>query len=156
MAYLKFNYKTLTQSPERINVISTKFGTEAEKFSDADLLKPVKLNPLGNGSFILCEEGDELEGWVDNIDAGGTEDGLSFGGAACGVRGFRVKAKLSGAGKVNDLVVAGAPTAVGTKLDGNLPVVKVGEPVLHRYRIMAVATNEANAVDGDTVVLELL
>src|SRR5678809_531870 len=113
---MKFNFRTLTHSPERLNVVSAKLGTDAlEKYTDADIGKPMKLGEEP-GCYVVAADGDEIEGFLDNIDAGGTTDGHVFGGVACGNRGFRVEAEFSGdAGKVGDLVVAAAQTAIGVK-----------------------------------------
>jgi len=148
-----FAFNVLTHSPERLNVISTKLGPDAAtKYSDADKRKAVKMGALAN--HVLCAADDELEGFIDSVDAA-TAGGFSFGGVARGNRGFRVEAQV-GAGQgatamaVGDLVVADAQLAVGTK---GLAQVKTGAPELHKYRVMTV---RGTGVAGDVVVLELL
>jgi hypothetical protein len=166
MAYMKFNFAALTHSPDRLNVISTKLGAaKGAAFTDSDVLKPMVLGTAGN--MVIAVEGDEIEGWLDNVDAGGTTDGFAFGGVACGTRGMRVEAQLVGTADVKDFVVAAAQEAVGTKAASGLGKVKVGvkavagttleSPANHKWRIIAVKTkNTASAVDGDIVVLELI
>lgn len=148
-----FEFNVLTHSPERLNVISTKLGPNANtKYSDKDKKKAVKMGTAAN--HVLCAAGDEIEGFIDSVDAA-TSGGFSFGGVARGNRGFRVDAQV-GAGQgatpmaVGDLVVADAQLAIGTT---GLPQVKTGAPTRHLWRVMNVrGTGEA----GDTVVLELL
>lgn len=148
-----FQFNVLTHSPERLNVISSKLGPDAAtKYTDKDVRKAVKVGDKAN--HVLCVAGDELEGFIDSVDAA-TAGGFAFGGVARGNRGFRVEAQV-GAGqgatpiKVRDLVVADDQLAVGTK---GLPVVKTGAPKAHLYRVLTV---RGNGLPGDKVVLELL
>ena len=155
---MKFNFVTLTHSPERLNVISAKLGTDAkEKYTDADVLKPMKLG-AEPGCFVVAADGDEIEGFLDNIDAGGTTDGHAFGGVACGNRGVRIEAEVVGTATVGGLVVAAAQEAIGTKAASGRGKVKAGTPATHKWRILANKTpRAAGAVQaGDIVVLELL
>lgn len=148
-----FTFNVLTHSPERLNVISSKLGPDAAtKYTDKDKRKAVKLGPVGN--HVLCVGGDELEGFIDSVDAA-TSGGFSFGGVARGNRGFRVEAQVGAnqgvtAMAVGDLVVADTQLAVGT---AGLPQVKTGAPATHKYRVMTV---RGTGLAGDTVVLELL
>lgn len=156
----KFAYALLTHSAERINVITTKLGsragTEIEnkaglgEYGDAEVKKAVKMGLVSN--YVHCADGDELEGFIDNIDSGGTADGFTLGGVAHPNGGFRVEAQVAaGAAQVavRDLVVAGAQLPVGTK---GLPQVKKGEPELFKYRIIRILTG--TGVPGDKVLLE--
>lgn len=156
---MKFNFRTLTHSPERLNVVSAKLGTDdLEKYTDSDIGKPMKLG-AEPGCFVVVADGDEIEGFLDNIDAGGTTDGHVFGGVACGTRGFRVEAEFSGTtGAVGDLVVAAAQSAIGVKAASGLGKVKGGTPTTHKWRIIANKTPRASAAvnAADIVVLELL
>ena len=155
---MKFNFVTLTHSPERLNVISAKLGTGAkEKYTDADVLKPMKLG-TEPGCFVVAADGDEIEGFLDTVDAGGTTDGHAFGGVACGNRGARIEAEVVGTATVGGLVVAAAQEAIGTKAASGRGKVKAGTPATHKWRILANKTpRAAGAVQaGDIVVLELL
>lgn len=149
---MNFSFNLLTHSPERLNVISTRLGTGGnDQWDDKELGKAVKLGTSSN--HIQCADGDEIEAIVDSIDSGGTSGGFTFGGVARGNRGFRAKAQI-GAGQadpvnVGDLVVADAQLAVGTK---GVAQVKVGEPVLNKWRILAIS---GTGVAGDQVVIEL-
>lgn len=154
---MKFDFVTLTHSPERINVVSAKLGaTKSEKWSDTDLGKAMKMGVAG-GNFEVAASGDDIEGVLDNVDAGGTTDGFVFGGVACGTRGFRIRAKATGVVALGATVLADAQEAVGTANDHKVPAVKAGDPVLHKWRMIANETNPANnAIAGDIIVLELL
>lgn len=147
-----FKFAVLSQNPERLNVISSKLGTGTIKYTDLDKKKAVKLGAFGN--HVLCVAGDEIDGFIDSVDAA-TAGGYTFGGVARGTRGFRVEAEVgSGHGStamvVGDYVVADAQLAVGTK---GLPKVKKGTPIVNRYRVMTVI---GDGLAGSTVVLELM
>lgn len=146
-----FEFKPLTHSPERLNVISTKLGANAAgKFTDMDIKKAVKMGPVGN--YLLCADGDELDGFVDNIDGGGTSGGFSFGGVARGNVGFRVEAQVAAGADAlafGDLVVAGAQLPLGTP---GLAQVKKGTPAIHKYRVINLYTGAG--APGTTVLLE--
>ncbi|MCY1361249.1 hypothetical protein D9M69_479090 [compost metagenome] len=148
-----FAFNVLTHSPERLNVISTKLGPDADtKYTDKDKKKAVKLGSAAN--HVFCAGGDEIEGFIDSIEVA-TEGGFSFGGVARGNRGFRVEAQIGvnqGAtpAAVGDLVVADVQLARGTV---GLPQVKTGTPARHLWRIMSV---RGTGAAGTVVVLELL
>jgi hypothetical protein len=157
----KFAFAVLTNDPNRLNVISTKLGSRVGttienkaglgEYSDAEIKKAVKLGTQNN--YLLCADGDELDAFVDNIDAGGTEDGWTFGGVARGNVGQRHEVQVaSGVATplvIGDLVVAGTQLPVGTK---GLAQVKKGTPALHKYRVMRILTG--TGVAGDKVLIE--
>lgn len=148
----EFRFRVLTTGPETLNVISSKLGPDAAtKYGTVDAKKAVKLGPVGN--HILCASGDEIDGFIDSVDAA-TQDGFSFGGVARGVRGLRVEAEVgpnqAAALVVGDFVVADDQLPPGTK---GLPRVKKGTPAVNRYRVMTV---DGTGLAGSTVVLELM
>lgn len=75
----KFQFSKLTADPNRLNVITAKLGSRAGnatelkaglgEYSDAEINKAVKLGPVSN--YLLCADGDEIDGIIDNIDSGG-------------------------------------------------------------------------------------
>lgn len=154
---MKFDFTTLTHDPERLNVVGTKLGaTTAEKYSDADLGKAMKMGTAG-GNHVACADGDEIEGILDNIDAGGTSDGFVFGGVARGMDGVRFLATATDAIDLKGLVVAAAQGAVGTSTAGKRTPVKAGAPETFKWRVIANVTNPGNnAVANDVVVIEKL
>lgn len=153
---IKFGFTALTQSPERLNVISTKLGaTTTDGITEKDIGKAMKLNLAIPGSHVFCEDGDDIEGFLDNIDAGGTEDGFVFGGVASGTRGMRAEVAFTGTLAVGDLVVAGVQPAIGTE---GLAVVKAGTPTLHKWRVIGSKPHRADnkLVAGDTAIIVLV
>lgn len=149
MADFKFN--VLTVLPERLNVIVAKLGAASgEAFTDKEIGKIVKMGAVSN--FVLASDGDELEGFVDNIDGGPTAGGFVVGGVARPDTGFRVEAQVA-AGVATplvfgDLVVAGAQLAKGTK---GLPQVRKGTPAIWKYKVIQVRSTGAA---GSLVLLE--
>ena len=145
----QFDFNLLTHSPERLNVISAKLGPNiATKYSDLDKKKAVKAQ--AGGRYVLCSDGDDLDGFIDSVEAA-TQDGFSFGGVARGNVGYRIEAQVAASVVTplvfGDLVVAAAQLAVGTK---GLAQVKKGTPAIHKYRVLRLTTGAA----GTTVLLE--
>lgn len=144
----QFDFNLLTHSPERLNVVSAKLGPDiATKYTDKDKKKAVKAQ--AGGRYVFCADGDDLDGFIDSVEAA-TQDGFSFGGVARGNVGFRYEAQVA-AGAANlvfgDLVVAGAQLPVGTK---GLAQVKKGAPAIHKYRVLRLTTG----APGSIVLLE--
>lgn len=158
----KFQFAVLTTDPNRLNVITAKLGARAGnavelksglgEYSDAEINKAVKLGPVSN--YILCADGDEIDGIIDNIDSGGTEDGFTLGGVARCNAGQRFDAVV-GAGSaqlaIDDLVVAAAQLPVGTA--GALQV-RDGSPTRHLWRVMRIV--EGTGAVGSKLVIEKL
>lgn len=150
---MKFNYRILTNNPERLNVISTKLGAaKTEVYTDNDRGKPMVMGKKGN--MVIAAVDAEIEGFLDNVDAGPTADGHIFGGVArCG-QGTRYEVELVGAADVLDFVVAAANEAVGVKATSGKGKVKAGTPTKHLWRIIAF-TNDAEAgVGGEIAIIE--
>ncbi|AUM59606.1 hypothetical protein HOS55_gp004 [Pseudomonas phage PMBT3] len=149
MADFKFN--VLVVLPERLNVITTKLGAAAgENFTDKDIKKIMTMGTVSN--FALAADGDEIEGFLDNVDGGPPAGGFRVGGVSRPDTGIRVEAQVAAgaaAVAVKDLVVAGAQLALGTK---GLPQVKKGTPATFKYRIMRIISG--NGGPGSIVLLE--
>lgn len=158
----KFKFAVLTVEPDRLNVISAKLGSRAGntnelkaglgEYSDAEINKAVKISTQDN--FVLCGDGDEIDGVIDNIDAGSTEDGFTFGGVARCNAGVRFLAEVGPASAqlaVNSLVVASAQYPVGTK---GILRVRDGVPTRHLWRVMRIVSG--TGVIGDKVIIEKL
>lgn len=146
-------FAVLAHSPERLNVISTKLGAaKRENYTDKDIKKAVKMGTESN--YVVCVAGDDLEGFIDNIDGGGTTGGFVFGGVAHPNSGFRVEVQVA-AGQatplvVRDRVVAADQLALGTE---GLAQVQKGDGVLFVYRVIALLGDGTGAA-GSTVLLE--
>lgn len=149
MADFKFN--VLVVLPERLNVVTTKLGSAAgQAYTDKDKGKLMSMGVVSN--FALAADGDEIEGWLDNVDGGPTANGFPMGGVAHPDTGVRVEAQVAAGAApvaVKDLVVAGAQLPLGTK---GLPQIKKGTPVIFVYRIMRIVSG--NGGPGSVVVLE--
>ena len=136
----KFNL-SIDSEYNRRNVVNNTFGTLNSKFSNNDCNKAIKRT--SSSAMVLCEENDEIEGFVDSIEPG-TLDGLSYGACVCYaplVRMFVTGQDLS----FGDYVVCGAQAEPGTsngKDDFLLnkygtTVVKKGSPVNFKWRVIA-------------------
>lgn len=146
-----FKFNVLTVLPERLNVITTKLGAAAgENYTDKDVKKIMTMGAVSN--FALAADGDEIEGFLDNVDGGPTANGFRVGGVARPDTGIRVEAAVAAGAApvvVKDLVVAGVQLPLGTK---GLPQIKKGTPATFKYRIMRIISG--NGGPGSVVLLE--
>jgi hypothetical protein len=149
MADYKFN--VLTVLPERLNVITTKLGSApGQAYTDKDKKKLMTMGTVSN--YALAADGDEIEGFLDNVDGGPTAGGFVVGGVSRPDTGFRVEAAVAAGAAtvaVKDLVVAGAQLPLGTS---GLPQVKKGTPAIFKYRVMRIISG--NGGPGSVLVLE--
>lgn len=154
---MKFNFRVLTNNPERLNVIGTKLGaSKTEVYTDKDIGKPMVMGKKGN--MVIATATQEIEGFLDNVDAGPTEDGHVFGGVArCG-QGSRYEVELVGAADVLDYVVAAANEAVGVKAtSGKGKVQKAAadaQPTKCLWRIIAFTNDAAAGTGGEIAIIE--
>jgi hypothetical protein len=125
MAKFQFN-ETLDQLAQIVTARVADGTGSNNQLADADVGKFVKL--AGDSRYGLCAVGDEIEGVLDSINGGPTQDGYTLGGVR---KNGRVKVTLDGlqatAGTgtiaIGDYVVAGTPVARGTALSGAYPQV---------------------------------
>lgn len=125
MAKFQFN-ETLDQLAQIVTARVADGTGSNNQLADADVGKFVKL--AGDSRYGLCAVGDEIEGVLDSINGGPTQDGYTLGGVR---KNGRVKVTLDGlqatAGTgtiaIGDYVVAGTPVARGTALSGAYPKV---------------------------------
>lgn len=155
MAMFRFNEHAVTGE-----TVSAALGVDANnKLVQADVGKPVKL--AGADNYVVCADGDEIEGFVSSVEPPTVNNGFSFGGVT--KRG-RFKVKASGALAVGDLVVAGAQAALGT---AGQAVVKKGtdrvmsdgtaagveqSPNIHIWRVISLLGGAG--ADGSEVLIE--
>lgn len=144
-----FAFTPLVNSPHA-DVVSAALGVDnANKMTDAEINKPVKLAAADN--YVLCAVGDEIEGFVTSTEANTVNDGFSFGSVQ---RNKRTQAKIVTTGVVvGDLVVAGAPSALGTA-DPLMLVKKAlgSEAGLYNWRVISIVTG--TGAIGDTALIE--
>lgn len=140
-----FVHELLTTSPAEMDVISSAIGNNTNQArSDNDIGKAVKKGADQN--FVLCADGDEIEGFIDTVRGDTVNGGFSFGGVQ---RRKRIWAEV-GAGTVapNDFVVAAPQVAFGTK---GVAQVKTGTPATYKWQALRVVG--AGTV-GSRVLLE--
>ncbi len=122
MSNFAFNVKVM--DPEVADVTDAALGTSGQGWKDSEVGKAVKLAAANN--YVLCTDGDEIEGFVAAIEPNTVNAGYSFGAVQ---RRGRIQAVLA-AGVTNAavgmFVVAAAQEAVGTQVNGNKPLVKPG------------------------------
>jgi len=121
-----------------------------EGWGDEEMGKAVKLGPANN--YVLCSDGDEIEGVVVAMEVNTVNEGFSFGAVQ---RDRRMQAVLDTGETgvaVGALVVAGAQEAVGTQTNGGKVVVATGAPVTHKWRVIRLIDGTGEA--GDTVLIE--
>lgn len=97
------------------SVVSAHLGsdkTQPNRLTDNDIGKAVKLG--GSDNYLLCDDGDEMEGIVLAVEPGTIDDGFAFGSVQ---KNGRIVAMNKGSGtiSVGAFVVAAAQAAVGTK-----------------------------------------
>lgn len=132
------------------NITEAALGAAADEgWGDEEVGKCVKLGTSNN--YELAADGNEIEGVLVAIEPNTVNQGWSFGSVQ---RDRRFNAVLD-AGEtgvtVGALVVAGAQAAVGTGNASGYPVVAVGAPTTHKWRVIRLLTDgEA----GSTVVIE--
>lgn len=131
------------------SVTSAALGPNSStKFAQNDVGKLVKLGSAQN--YVLCADGDEVEGFVTSVEPFTVNDGFSFGGVQrWGRLEAVVGAEEAGTVAVGEYVVAAAQTALGT---AGTPKVKGGTPTKFLWRCIRVKSGTGAA--GDTVIIE--
>lgn len=155
-----FIFRRLTPTiPELKNVVSANIGHVGELPTTNDINKAVMMNNDGF-SYILCGDGDELEGFIDSIspervnstwDANGQAVPRAFGGVRRNPIHREEVTVAAGSPKlaILDYVVAAAQLPLGVK---GLAQVKKGEPKRHPWRVISLLGSQGNP--GETVLIE--
>lgn len=148
---MDFKYNVLAHSPERLNVITSKLGeSKGELITEKDRKKAMVMGLVSN--YVFAKDGDDLEGFLDNVQGGPTAGGFKVGGVAHPNSGFRVEARVADSQatnlKVRDQVVAADQAELGKE---SLPLVRAGEGKIFKYRVISMSENGAK---GTVVVLE--
>lgn len=140
--------------------ISAKLGTNtvanSGHLTDADIGKPLKLSAAG--TYTLCADGDNIDGWLVAIDPE-TVDGYAFGTVQIG---GRVYAQLDGASTFGYVVEAAAPATVRTAEPSGYgqvsshAVIAIGSPTSAQYKTYIESKKwriVSGAVTDDAIVL---
>ena len=131
-------------------VDSAALGTAADKFTDKDIGKLVKLGAENN--YVLAEDGDDIEGMVGAIAPHTVNNGAAFGSVQVRFKHLKVRNKNGGALAVGATVVAAAQEALGTEQD--YPTVKAGAGNLFKWRVKSLLTG--NGADDTLILIEPL
>lgn len=148
---MKFAFTELTNVIPAVYHSACLGVSAAAKLSDFDLGKPLKM--AANDNFILCAAGDDMEGFLGAVDPVTFNNGFAFGSVLRATPKLRVKGKVavgSTDAAVGSLLVAAAPSAVGTK--DLLPLVQVGTPVLDKWRCITIISGTGAA--GSVILME--
>jgi len=144
---MNFKFSRLVQASP--NIFSAALGVDAANpLAAADLEKAVKL--AGDDNYVLCANGDDIEGTLAAVNPDTVNDGFSFGSVDSeGRRVATVDVAQVGTLAVGEFAVAGTQAARG--LAGGL-VVTEGAGVLYRWRVISILTG--TGVAGDSVLIE--
>lgn len=133
----------------------------ADSVVDADVGKPVKLNPNLPDTYMMCTDGDAIDGFIHSVEPW-TADGKTIGTVQIG---GRKRVQASAATTLGALVEAGAVAAVGTAETNGLPLVSTHTAVvdnvanahadllLPKWKVISSAAADGTVADGDTTVI---
>lgn len=145
-----FAFTTLTNNPDSAQYESACLGADASnKLTDNDIGKCVKLETGSAASnYVLCADGDEIEGILVATEPATYNDGFAFGTVQ---RKGRFEATVGTAATVvvGTAVVSYAQAAIDT---AGGAVVKNGSPATFLWRCIRIVSGTGAA--GDTVLLE--
>lgn len=135
---------------DELDVITTALGGgSGSQFTQNDIGKPVKLSTANN--YVLCAQGDQIEGFVNSVSPETVNGGYSLGGIQTDGRIIaKVGASQVGTLTVREFAVAETPSALGTK--DTYPLVVQGTPADFKWRVIRVISG--TGVAGDLVLLE--
>ena len=144
-----FVFTTLTQSPESMQVESACLGVDAANpHDDKDIGKAVKLAAADN--YVLCADGNEIEGFHVSMSPETYNDGFAFGSVQrAGRMEVDVEAGEAGTIAIGDEVVAGIGVALNTA--GRAQVI-AGTGTIHKWRCIRHITG--TGVAGDLILIE--
>ena len=108
------------------DVTDAALGTAGQGWGDEEIGKAVKLSTANN--YVLCSDGDPMEGFVCAVEPNTVNAGVSFGAVQRNKRVVAVLDTGETGVTVGTVVVAGAQAAVGTANASSAPVV-AAEPV---------------------------
>lgn len=132
-------HQTITPyTPDRVELLDSGDGA----WSSTDIGKPVK---LAGDLVSLCDDGDEIYGFVRSVELG-TKGGNHPAGVGCdfGVEfyGYDEDNDLA----VGDLVISGTPTAIGTAVGASGPnldkAAALTPPSINKWMVMAISNRK--------------
>ena len=150
----KFKFQPLLLDSDATTARLGDGAAGANPLSEADKGKFVKL--VGDSQYGLCAAGDEIEGVVQTVDYPAKSDGFILGGVMrhnSGPVPRRLRVTFGAVLTINDLVVAGAVTARGTKLPGYHVVNKAAAPGKFNWRVVSL---DGTTAIGQTGLIEAI
>jgi len=133
----------------------------ADDVVDADIGKPVLLDPDLPDTYLMAADGDAIDGFIYSIEPW-TADGKVIGTVQVG---GRKRCESSGASTLGALVEAGAVAAVGTAETNGLPLVSTHTAVvdtlenvsadllLPKWKIISSSAADGTVAADDTSVI---
>lgn len=115
--------------------------------TDVDVGKPVKI--ASTDLLVLCSDGDQIYGFIDTVEAGGTSDGKVV---VTIVSAGRMYAILSGGSTFGGMVEAAANEVAGTAKAGTYGLVSTHTVVTATEKMWKIISGAVT--DGATVLLE--
>ena len=146
-----FVFTELVNDPPA-TVVSAALGPDTStNFATIDKNKAVKLAAANN--YVLCTDGDEIEGFVTSVEVSTVNDGFTFGGVQTDRR-MTVECGTTTTIAHGTLVVAASQEALGTNTNG-YALVKTGAPTSFLWRLIRNITDPGNSAEtGDIILIE--
>jgi len=148
----EFVFTPLVNDPHA-DVITAALGVDANnKLNDNDVGKPVILAASNN--FVLCADGDDIDGFLVSTEANTVNDGFALGSVQRNKR-FVVQVEAGEAGTlaVGTFAVAGIPAvAINVKQTYPQVILKAAAAGAALWRVIRVISG--TGVAGDLILIE--
>lgn len=147
-----FTFTPLVNDPHA-DVITAALGVDANnKLNDNDIGKPVKL--AANDNYVLCGDGDDIEGFLVSTEASTVNDGFALGSVKRNKR-FKVQVEAGelGTAAVGTYVCAGIPAvAINVKQTWPQVILKTLAADSAKWRVISIVSG--TGVAGDLILIE--
>lgn len=147
-----FAFTPLVNDPHA-DTISAALGVDASnKLTDNDVGKPVKL--AGADNYVLCADGDDIDGFLVSTEANTVNDGFAFGSVQRNKR-FEVQVESGEVGTlaVGTFAVAGIPVvAINVKQTYAQVILKAAAAGAPLWKVISIISG--TGVAGDLILIE--
>lgn len=147
-----FAFTALVNDPHA-DVITAALGVDASnKLNDNDIGKPLKLAAADN--YVLCADGDDIDGFLISLNAETVNDGFSVGSLQRNKR-FEVQVESGEVGTaiVGTHVCAGIPVvAINVKQTYPQVILKTLAAGSNMWRVISIISG--TGVAGDLILIE--